>query len=87
MKPTKTGNTKLVYIDPNDLQHHPTRKEKVVKYVADMIKGDKFPPVKAYRYFFGDKWIVTDGSHRTAACRLLGRKVLVETKSKIYLGE
>lgn len=52
-----------------------------------MRQGAYFPPIKIYRKFYGDMWTVTDGAHRTEACRTLGVDVLAETTSKLYFGE
>lgn len=76
---------KIIYISPEETVIHKTvQKEKASQYAKAMLKGDIFPPVKAYRKHFGDLWTVTDGAHRVTACMILNIPVRIETKSKIY---
>lgn len=52
---------------------------KVRGYIADMFLGAIFPPVKLYKRRFDraeELWIISDGGHRVAAARWLGRETI-----------
>jgi len=61
-------------------------KAKVAEFVRLMQEGRAFPPVKLARLPDGSpyKWRVSDGGHRVAAARALGRKTI---KAKVWLPE
>ena len=79
---------KLIHIDPNELIPHATpNKGRVKEYIEAMRNGARFPPIKIYRRVFGDKWKITDGTHRCLAAKKLGIPVLATTSSRLYFGE
>lgn len=61
-------------LDPNKLKHHKINWEKAYKYAKDMERGDDFPPITVHRGF-GGNLKVHDGAHRTAASKMVGKKI------------
>ncbi|HXG41833.1 MAG TPA: hypothetical protein VNL95_03815 [Dehalococcoidia bacterium] len=59
---------------------------KVEEFVRLMQQGRVFPPVKLSRLPEGSayKWRVSDGGHRVAAARALGRPTI---KAKVWLSD
>ena len=67
----------VLFVNPHHLHHHSVNYEKAYSYARLMEKGAEFPPVKVYVALDG-KLIVVNGSHRTAAAKMIGEGVLIE---------
>lgn len=56
---------KLCLIDPINCITHPTKSEKVTKYLKALENDANFPPIEVVEY--KGKYVVRDGNHRTMA--------------------
>ncbi len=67
-----------------DIAPRRVSKAKVAEFVRLMQEGRIFPPVKLASLPKGSpfRWRISDGGHRVAAARALGRKTI---KAKVWL--
>ncbi|MCS7276944.1 MAG: ParB N-terminal domain-containing protein [Dehalococcoidia bacterium] len=74
----------IIDVPLDDIAPRRVSRAKVEEFVRLMQEGRIFPPVKLSRLPEGSpyRWRISDGGHRVAAARALGRRTI---KAKVWL--